>query len=207
MIAYIFRRLLLMVPTLIGIMLITFVVIQFVPGGPVERMVSLLTRGEHGGGVLGSGSEVSLNSGGSDRGGYRGRQGLDPKQIAALQKLYGFDRPAHERFLVMMGNYLRFEFGESYYHHRKVVDLVIDKLPVSISLGVWTFLLTYLVSIPLGICKAVRHGSHFDTATSTLILVGYSIPGFVLGIMLIVLFGGGSFWDIFPLRGLTSDNW
>lgn len=205
MLAYIARRLLLMVPTLIGVMLVTFVVIQFVPGGPVERMVSLLTRGEHGG-VLGGGSEVSPSDSGGG-GGYRGHKGLDPKQIEALKKLYGFDKPAHERFFLMMGNYLRFEFGESYYHHRQVVDLVIDKLPVSISLGMWTFFITYLVSIPLGIRKAVRHGSRFDTATSTLILIGYSIPGFVLGILLIVLFGGGSFWDLFPLRGLTSDNW
>ncbi|MBF0175282.1 MAG: microcin C ABC transporter permease YejB [Magnetococcales bacterium] len=196
MTAYILRRLLLMFPTLLGIMVLTFAVIQFVPGGPVEKMVSQLQNHPQG--------EVS---GSGQRGTYRGGEGLDPEQIRALKKLYGFDRPAPERFLHMMWNYLRFEFGDSYYHHRRVVDLVIDKLPVSISLGMWTFFLTYLISIPLGIRKAVRHGSRFDVATSTVIMVGYSIPGFVLGILLIVLFGGGSFWDVFPLRGLVSDNW
>ncbi|MBF0424989.1 MAG: microcin C ABC transporter permease YejB [Magnetococcales bacterium] len=196
MTAYIIRRLLLMLPTLFGVMVVTFIVIQFVPGGPVERMVSLLQNHPQG--------EVASSG---QRGPYRGGEGVDPEQIRALQKLYGFDRPAPERFLHMMGNYLRFEFGESYYHHRRVVDLVIDKLPVSISLGMWTFFLTYLISVPLGIRKAVRHGSRFDVATSTAVMVGYSVPGFVLGILLIVLFGGGSFWNLFPLRGLHSDNW
>ena len=207
MATYILRRLLLMIPTLFGIMALTFAVIQFVPGGPVERMISLLEQGAHGGaggGVMGGGSEVSGSSG---SGNYRGRRGLDPEQIEALNRLYGFDRPLHERFFRMMNNYLRFEFGESYYHHKKVADLVIEKLPVSISLGMWTFLLTYMVSIPLGIRKAVRHGSRFDTITSTIVLAGYSIPGFVLAILLIVLFGGGSFWDVFPMRGLVSENW
>ncbi|MBF0188117.1 MAG: microcin C ABC transporter permease YejB [Magnetococcales bacterium] len=198
--SYISRRLLLMIPTLFGIMAITFIIIQFVPGGPVERMVALMEQHQA--------DTAGESSGRSSSGpGYRGAQGLDPEQIKQLEKLYGFDKPLHERFLTMMGNYLMFEFGDSYYHHRSVVDLVVEKLPVSISLGLWTFFITYLVSIPLGIRKAVRHGSRFDTFTSTLILTGYSIPGFVLGIMLIVLFGGGSFWDLFPMRGLVSDNW
>ncbi|MBF0153893.1 MAG: microcin C ABC transporter permease YejB [Magnetococcales bacterium] len=196
MTSYVLRRLLLMLPTLLGIMILTFAVIQFVPGGPVERMMSLLQNHPQG--------EVASSG---QRGSYRGGEGLDAEQMRILQKLYGFDRPAPERFLLMMGNYLRFEFGESYYRHRRVVDLMIDKLPVSISLGMWTFFLTYFISIPLGIRKAVRHGSRFDVTTSTLIMVGYSIPGFVLGILLIVLLGGGSFWNVFPLRGLHSDNW
>ncbi|GAB0058906.1 Microcin C transport system permease protein [Candidatus Magnetaquicoccaceae bacterium FCR-1] len=199
--AYIARRLLLMIPTLFGIMALTFLVIQFVPGGPVEQMIAQMEAGAAGGH---GGGEVSGSAGG---GIYRGAKGLTHEQLTALNRLYGFDRPPVERFLLMMRNYLTFEFGESYYHHRKVVDLVIDKLPVSISLGMWTFVLTYLVSIPLGIRKAVRHGDRFDAVTSALILAGYSIPGFVLGVLLIVLFGGGSFFDLFPIRGLVSDNW
>ncbi|MBF0142771.1 MAG: microcin C ABC transporter permease YejB [Magnetococcales bacterium] len=200
MTAYIIRRLLLMIPTLLGVMAVTFLVIQFVPGGPVERMIAQLEKHDSG-----SGGETLAPAGNGAS--YRGGKGLDPAQIEALRRLYGFDKPAHERFATMIWNFLRFEFGESYYHHRRVVDLVIEKLPVSISLGVWSFLLTYLVSIPLGIRKAVRHGSRFDAWTSVLILAGYSIPGFVLGILLIVLFGGGSFWSVFPMRGLVSDNW
>lgn len=196
MLAYTLRRLLLMIPTLFGVMAVTFLVIQFVPGGPVERMIALLEHREGG-----------ESSGGSGAGAYRGAKGLDPEQVEALKKLYGFDQPAPVRFATMMGNYLRFEFGESYYHHRRVVDLVVEKLPVSISLGLWTFLLTYLISVPLGIRKAVRHGTRFDAVTSSVVLVGYSIPGFVLGILLLVLLGGGSFWNVFPLRGLVSDNW
>lgn len=196
MLVYILKRLLLMIPTLFGIMLITFLVTQFVPGGPVEQMVNQLS-GKGAVGEVSSGSE-SL---------YRGQQGLDPEIVAKLRSYYGFDKPAYERFVIMMGNYLRFDFGESYFHHKSVMELVADKLPVSISLGIWTFLITYLISIPLGIKKAIRDGSRFDTWTSTLILVGYAIPGFVLGITLLVLLGGGSFWDLFPLRGLVSDNW
>lgn len=195
--AYILRRLLLMIPTLFGIMAVTFAVIQFVPGGPVERMIAIMEKGS-------SGSEAASGSG---AGSYRGRKGLDPGQVEALRRLYGFDRPAHERFFLMVGNYLRFDFGESYYHHRGVAELLREKLPVSISLGLWSFFITYLVSIPLGIAKAVRHGSRFDALTSTLVLAGYSIPGFILGILLIVLFGGGSFWNLFPMRGLVSDHW
>lgn len=190
-----------MIPTLFGVMAVTFLVIQFVPGGPVERMVSLLENGHNlGGGEVAASTSVQTGS-------YRGSKGLDPEQVAQLRRLYGFDKPPMERFIAMMGNYLRFDFGDSYYYHRSVVDLVMEKLPVSISLGVWSFLLTYLISIPLGIRKAVRHQSRFDSWTSTVILTGYSIPGFVLGILLIVLFGGGSFWNVFPMRGLVSDYW
>jgi microcin C transport system permease protein len=194
---YILKRLLLMIPTLFGVMLITFAVTQFVPGGPVEQLVHQLQRGATEGGE--SASMV--------QGVYRGAQGLDEARLNEIRALYGFDRPAWERFVEMMGNYLRFDFGESYFRHQSVMDLIVSKLPVSISLGLWTFFLTYLISIPLGIAKAVRDGSPFDVATSTLVLVGYAIPGFVLGIALLVLFGGGSFWSVFPLRGLVSDNW
>jgi len=195
MTSYILRRLLLMIPTLFGIMLTTFVVTQFVPGGPVERMIAQL-EGRTSGGEVQAAHTI-----------YQGNKGLDQERIAQLTALYGFDRPPLERFLVMMKNYLVFDFGESYYHHRTVVDLVISKLPVSMSLGLWSFLIVYLTCIPLGIKKAMRDGSRFDVFTSSVILVGYAIPGFVLAIVMIVLFGGGSFWNIFPLRGLVSDNW
>lgn len=185
-----------MIPTLFGIMLITFTVTQFVPGGPVERMVAE---------IEGQGQEGGETGGGSSA--YRGHVGLDPERLASLERLYGFDQPPLNRFLTMMGNYIRFDFGESYYYQQKVVDLVVSRMPVSMSLGLWTFIIVYGVCIPLGIAKAVRDGSRFDMLTSTFILIGYAIPGFVLGITLIVLFGGGSFWSIFPLRGLVSDNW
>ncbi len=194
--AYILKRLLLMIPTLFGVMLITFAVTQFVPGGPVEQMVSQL----EGKGAVGEASSGT-------QGLYRGATGLDEEHIKEIQALYGFDKPVHQRFIDMMSNYITFEFGESYFHNKSVMELVVSKLPVSISLGVWTFFIVYLTCIPLGIAKAVRDGSGFDVVTSTLILVGYSIPGFVLGIALLVLFGGGSFFDVFPLRGLVSDNW
>ncbi|WP_303905466.1 microcin C ABC transporter permease YejB [Thiohalomonas denitrificans] len=196
MAAYILKRLLLMLPTLFGVMLITFVVIQFVPGGPVEQLVHQL-QGQAGGGEAAAGTQ----------GLYRGAQGLDQQRIAELQELYGFDKPPWERFVVMMGNYLTFDFGNSFFHPQSVIDLIISKLPVSISLGLWTFILTYSICIPLGIAKAVRDGTSFDVITSTIILIGYAIPGFVLGIALLVLLGGGSFLDLFPLRGLVSDNW
>jgi len=196
MAAYILRRILLMIPTLFGIMLTTFIVTQFVPGGPVERLIAQI-EGHAGGGGEVRGTPTL----------YQGAKGLDRDRIEKLKKLYGFDRPPLERFLVMMKNYLVFDFGESYYHHESVVDLVVSKLPVSMSLGLWSFLIVYLTCIPLGIKKAVRDGSRFDVFTSSVILVGYAIPGFVLAIVLIVLFGGGSFWNIFPLRGLVSDNW
>jgi microcin C transport system permease protein len=196
MFPYILKRLLLMIPTLFGVMVVTFAVTQFVPGGPVEQLVSEL-EGKHGVGEASSGTS----------GLYRGATGLDEEYLEEIRALYGFDKPVHERFIIMMKNYLQFDFGESYFHNETVVELVISKLPVSISLGVWSFLIVYLTCIPLGIVKAVRDGSTFDVVSSTLILVGYSIPGFVLGITLLVFFGGGSFFDIFPLRGLVSDNW
>lgn len=196
MFSYILKRLLLMIPTLFGVMLITFAVTQFVPGGPVEQLVSQL-EGKQGAGEASSGTS----------GLYRGATGLDEEYIEEIRAMYGFDKPVHERFFSMMKNYLSFDFGDSYFHNASVVDLVISKLPVSISLGVWSFLIVYSTCIPLGIAKAVRDGSTFDVVTSSLILIGYSIPGFVLGITLLVFFGGGSFFDIFPLRGLVSDNW
>ncbi|RWX52140.1 microcin C transport system permease protein [Candidatus Electrothrix marina] len=193
---YILKRFLLMIPTLFGVMFITFVITQFVPGGPVEKMMAQIEG-------RGAGGE----SGGGRSGLYQGKQGLDQERIDQLKKLYGFDKPPMQRFLSMMGSYLVFDFGDSYYHQKGVAQLVISKLPVSMSLGIWTFLIVYSVCIPLGIRKAVVDGSRFDVLTSTVILIGYAIPGFVLGILLIVLFGGGSFWNIFPLRGLVSDNW
>lgn len=199
--AYIVRRILLMIPTLFGIVLITFMVLQLVPGGPVERMISQLRAHEQAGEAGGMGA----TSGAVGLG--QRASGLEAEQIEFFRHLYGFDQPVHVRFYRWLVRLVSFDFGESYYHHRQVVDLVIEKLPVSISLGGWSFLLTYLTCIPLGIAKAVRHGSPFDSATSVVILVGYSIPGFVLGIFLIVLFGGGSFWSVFPLRGLTSEGW
>jgi microcin C transport system permease protein len=195
MIAYIAKRLLLMIPTLFGVLLLTFVVIQFVPGGPVEQTLQEIS-------AVSSGGE-----GNATAGGYRARQGVDPQRVAEIKALYGFDKPAHERFLHMLQGYASFDLGKSFFYHADVWTLVKSKLPVSISLGLWTFLLSYLISIPLGIAKAVRHGSAFDLSTSLLILGGYAIPGFVLGVLLLVLFGGGSFLQLFPLRGLTSDNW
>lgn len=197
MLAYIVKRILLMIPTLFGVMLITFSVTQFVPGGPVEKLISEMSgRGK--GGEDAAALTSSL---------YRGGSGLDQDRVAKLKELYGFDKPPVERFITMMKNYLVFDFGSSYYYHQRVVDLVVSRMPVSMSLGLWSFLIVYGICIPLGIAKAVRDGSRFDVITSTAILIGYAIPGFVLGIALIVLFGGGSFWDIFPLRGLVSDNW
>jgi microcin C transport system permease protein len=194
--AYILKRLLLMIPTLFGVMLVTFTVTQFVPGGPVEQLIEQLQgAGSHG---EATGTTLRL---------YRGDAGLDEERLEELKALYGFDKPAYQRFLEMIGNYATFDLGESYYHQRSVMALIISKLPVSISLGMWTFFIVYLTCIPLGIAKAVRDGTPFDIASSTVILVGYAIPGFVLGIVLLVLFGGGSFWDVFPLRGLVSDNW
>jgi microcin C transport system permease protein len=194
MLAYIVKRVLLMIPTLLGILTITFAVMQFVPGGPVEQMLQEM-RGR------GQAGEVAT----SDNT-YRGRQGVDPAKLEEIRKLYGFDQPAHVRFWEMLKRFARFDLGTSYFHHKSVWELVKEKLPVSISLGLWTFFISYLVSIPLGIAKAVRHGSRFDLVTSTAILAGYAIPSFVLGVVLLVLFGGGSFWQLFPLRGLTSDG-
>ena len=195
--AYILKRLLLMIPTLFGVMLITFVVTQFVPGGPVEQLVHQLQK-QGGAGEASSGGQALI---------YRGGSGLDQERLKEIKALYGFDKPAPERFWEMMKNYVSFDLGDSYFHHRSVMELIVSKLPVSISLGLWTFFIVYLTCIPLGIAKAVRDGSRFDVISSTIILVGYAIPSFVLAIALVVLFGGGSFWDVFPLRGLVSDNW
>lgn len=186
-----------MIPTLIGVMLVTFIVTQFVPGGPVEQLISQL-EGSHG-----NAGEVSSSASGL----YTGDRGLEKEHIDKLNELYGFDKPAYERFVDMMLRFAQFDLGESYFHNKSVVELIISKLPVSISLGVWSFLIVYLTCIPLGIKKAVKDGSKFDVISSTVILIGYAIPGFILGIALLVLFGGGSFLDIFPLKGLTSDNW
>jgi microcin C transport system permease protein len=190
MLNYILKRLLLMVPTLFGALTITFVVIQFVPGGPIEQLLAEQRASQKGEG-----------------GAYKAGRDSDAKQIAELKKLYGFDKPAHVRYVEMLGSFLRFDLGRSFLQNKPVWDLIKDKLPVSISLGVWTFVVSYLISIPLGIAKAVREGSRFDALTSLLVLVGYAIPGFVLGVLLIVLFAGGTFFEWFPLRGLTSDNW
>jgi microcin C transport system permease protein len=188
-----------MIPTLIGVLTLTFAVVQFVPGGPVEQMV-LELKGRGGAGV-GAGESTG---GGST---YRGRQGIDEKNLAEIKALYGFDKPPIERYFSMLARFAQFDLGKSYYQHQSVWDLVISKLPVSISIGLWTFFITYLISIPLGISKAIRDGTRFDTVSSLLILIGYAIPGFVLGILLLVIFGGGTFLQIFPLRGLVSDNW
>ena len=191
---YILKRLLLMIPTLLGVLLVTFVVVQFVPGGPVEQMVAEL----HG---RDSGGDRAVSSGA----GYGGRKGIDEKRIEEIRQLYGFDKPAPERFIQMLGQFARMDLGTSFYQHKDVWELVKEKMPVSISLGLWTFFISYLVAVPLGIAKAVRAGSRFDLLTTLIILVGYAIPGFVLGVALLVIFGGQLQW--FPLRGLTSSNW
>ncbi len=213
MATYIFKRLLLMLPTLFGILLISFVIVQFVPGGPVERMIAQLqghgveATARFGGGSAGDamGASAQSSSGGGNSQ-YRGAQGLDPEFIKELEALYGFDKPAHERFFIMVKNYLRFDLGTSYYRDIGVLDLVLEKMPVSISLGLWSTLIIYLISIPLGIKKAVRDGSHFDIWTSAAVFVGYAIPSFMFAILLIVVFAGGRYFDLFPLRGLLSDN-
>jgi microcin C transport system permease protein len=212
MAAYIIRRLLLMIPTLFGIMAVSFIVIQFAPGGPVEQVIARLS-GQGGGAmerVSGGGSDLGMQfdtSGGGAESRYRGAQGLDPAFIAQLEKQFGFDKPPLERFFTMLWNYIRFDFGESYFRDISVIDLILEKMPVSISLGVWLTLISYAISIPLGIRKAVKDGSPFDIWTSGVIIVGYAIPGFLFAILLMVLFAGGSFFDWFPLRGLTSENW
>lgn len=191
---YTLKRLLLMIPTLLGVLLLTFVVVQFVPGGPVEQMVAQLQGRD-------SGGEGSASAGA----GYRGRQGVDAKRIEEIKALYGFDKPASERFWMMLSQFARFDLGQSFYQPKSVWELVREKLPVSVSLGLWTFFLSYLISVPLGIAKAVRAGTRFDTLSSLVVLIGYAIPGFVLGVALLVIFGGQLQW--FPLRGLTSSNW
>ncbi|MGG5870893.1 microcin C ABC transporter permease YejB [Pseudomonas peli] len=202
MLAYIFRRLLLIIPTLFGILLINFIIIQAAPGGPVEQMIAKL-EGFDGATsrIAGGGAEVSVA--GSN---YRGAQGLDPDLVAEIERMYGFDKSAPERFWLMLKSYAQLDFGSSFFRDAEVIDLIIEKMPVSISLGLWSTLIMYLVSIPLGIAKATRHGSAFDVWTSSMIIVGYAIPAFLFAILLIVLFAGGSYWDWFPLRGLTSNN-
>ena len=192
MFAYILKRLLLMIPTLFGVLLLTFVVIQFVPGGPVEQYLAEAKAGA-GGGAEGGGMS------------YRGAQGIDQKRLDEIKALYGFDKPPAARFVQMLGQFARFDLGKSFFQNKSVWQLVKEKLPVSISLGLWTFFISYLIAVPLGIAKAVRAGSRFDMVTTLIILVGYAIPGFVLGVALLVIFGGQLAW--FPLRGLTSANW
>ncbi|HVM83990.1 MAG TPA: microcin C ABC transporter permease YejB [Candidatus Binatia bacterium] len=216
MLAYIVRRLLLMIPTLFGIMVINFLIIQAAPGGPVEQMIQKIkgtgvsaTERVSGGGseLLSARSQTTQSAGQGGSKIYRGAQGLDPQLIKRLEHMYGFDKPLPERFAMMMSNFLRFDFGNSYTSGRPVVDLILEKLPVSISLGLWTTLLTYLVCIPLGIAKAVRDGTPYDVWTSTVIIAGSAIPSFLFAILLIVLFAGSSYFHWFPLRGLTSENW
>ena len=194
--SYVLKRLLLMIPTLFGVLLITFIVIQVVPGGPVEQMVAQFQGFEAGG-----------EGPGAAQAGYRGRQGVDAVRVEEIKKLYGFDKPPHERFIQMIGQFARFDLGRSFYHNKDVAQLMLEKLPVSISLGMWTFILIYLISVPLGIMKAVRAGTRFDTATTFVVLLGYSIPSFVLGVVLLVYFAGGTYVQWFPLRGITSTNW
>lgn len=213
MAAYILKRLLLIIPTIFGILLVSFIIIQFVPGGPVEKMIAELQG--HGssatarisGGSGDSGSVATSNVATGQSSQYRGAQGLDPEFIKELEKLYGFDKPAYERFSIMLRNYITFNLGESYYRDRSVYELILEKMPVSISLGLWSTLIIYLISIPLGIRKAVTDGSAFDTWTSAAVFFGYAIPSFMFAILLIVVFAGGRYFNIFPLRGLTSENW
>ena len=203
--AYILKRLLLMIPTILGVMLLTFLIVQFVPGGPIEQIIAQLENPNESGSRLdGSGSENVANNDSNSK--YRGAEGLDPEFIKKLEVQFGFDKPPLERFLTMVWNYLRFDFGDSYFSGRPVISLILEKMPVSISLGLWLTLVSYLISIPLGIRKAVKDGSTFDVWTSAVIIVGYAIPNFIFAIILIVLFAGGSYYDWFPLRGLTSDN-
>tara|TARA_R110002110_G_scaffold112791_2_gene280198 strand:+ start:2786 stop:3895 length:1110 start_codon:yes stop_codon:yes gene_type:complete len=214
MLAYIVRRLALMIPTLLGIMIINFAIVQLAPGGPIEQIIAEVTGTDAGttGRISGGGSEISGGSASAAASastadsGYRGAQGLDPEFIKDLERQFGFDKPLHERFLKMMGDFIVFDFGTSFFRDETVIDLVLSKMPVSISLGLWTTLIVYLVCIPLGIRKAVKDGTRFDVWTTTLLTIGFAIPSFVMAILLIVLFSGGSFFDIFPLRGLTSEN-
>ena len=213
--AYILRRLLLIIPTMLGIMAISFAVVQFAPGGPVERVIAQLTGSDvsatariSGGGGDFAGVSANQQAGGDVvNSKYRGAQGLDPEFIKRLEKQFGFDKPWYQRFGLMLWNYARFDFGDSYFRDISVLKLVAEKMPVSISLGLWMTLISYGISIPLGIRKAIQDGTRFDSWTSAVIVVGYALPGFLVAILLIILFAGGSFLDLFPLRGLTSDNW
>ena len=216
MLAYIIRRLLLVIPTLFVIILLNFVFVQFAPGGPVEqaiaqiqgRAVDATARISGGGGEQSPGAQRDqTQSRGDSASKYRGARGLDPQLVKELERQFGFDKPAPERFWQMLKNYLKFDFGQSFYQNRSVIDLVVEKMPVSISIGIWTTLLVYGISIPLGIAKAVRDGENFDVWTSAIVIVGNAIPAFLFAILLVVLFAGGSFFNIFPLRGLVSPNW
>jgi microcin C transport system permease protein len=218
MATYILRRLMLMIPTLLGIMLINFFIVQLAPGGPVEQMIArakgqgVEATARFGATAQGDTMQTNMNldakfSGGDMSGKYRGAQGLDPEFIKDLEKQFGFDKPMHERLWLMLKSYAAFDFGHSYFRDTKVIELIKEKLPVSISLGLWTTLLIYLISIPLGIRKAVRDGSSFDVWTSAVVLVGYAIPSFLFAVFMIVLFAGGRYFDWFPLRGIVSDNW
>jgi len=214
MLAYIARRLLLVVPTLLGIMIINFVIVQAAPGGPVEQMLAQISgqavdatariSGDDGDAVALSDTSLDGASNGDSK--YRGSRGLEPELVAEIEKLYGFDKPPLERFIKMMGDYARFDFGESFFRDQTVVSLVVEKMPVSVSLGLWTTLLVYLISIPLGIKKAVRDGSKFDVWSSAVVIIGNAIPSFLFAILLVVVFAGGTFYDWFPLRGLTSEG-
>ena len=211
---YLLKRLLLMIPTLLGIMLFSFIIIQFVPGGPVERMIAQLqghgveATARFGGGGGGADMAVGAASQSTGQTGkYRGSQGLDPEFVAELEAMYGFDKPTHERFFQMVKNYSQFDLGQSYYRDVSVIDLVLEKMPVSISLGLWSTLIIYLISIPLGIKKAVKDGQRFDIWTSAAVFIGYAIPSFMFAILLIIVFAGGRYFDLFPLRGLVSDGW
>ncbi|MBM4243026.1 MAG: microcin C ABC transporter permease YejB [Deltaproteobacteria bacterium] len=216
MAAYVLRRILLLIPTLVGIMVLNFVIINAAPGGPVEQVlarvkgtaVQATARIGGGGSEVGGGSaQKPIESAGGSGSTYHGARGIDPAFIKELERQFGFDKPAHERFFLMMKSFLRFDFGNSFFRDRSVVSLVVDKMPVSISLGVWTTLLVYLISIPLGIAKAVRDGSRFDVWTSGAVILGNAIPSFLFAILLIVVFAGGRYLDWFPLRGLVSDDW
>ncbi|MEO1191751.1 MAG: microcin C ABC transporter permease YejB [Pseudomonadota bacterium] len=212
MLTYLIRRLFLVVPTLFGIMLINFMIVQAAPGGPIEQAIADLS------GLGGQATDTITRAGGdileqppagedSITSGYRGRQGLLPEYIAELEKQYGFDKPLWERFFIMMGDYLTLDFGDSFFRDQGVMELVIDKLPVSLSLGIWTTLIVYLVSIPLGIAKAVRDGTRFDVWSSALLAIGTAVPSYLFAVFLLVLLAGGSYLQIFPLGGLVSDNW
>ena len=211
MISYFLRRLILIIPTLFGIILLNFVIIQFAPGGPVESTIARLQGIDVGAtervsGGINDGLD-SQNNFISSNNTYVGAQGLDPSIIAEIEKMYGFDKPAHIRFFKMIKNYLIFDFGDSFFQDRKVIDIVLEKLPVSISLGLWTTLLIYLISIPLGIYKAVNDGKKFDIWSSVVVIIGNAIPSFLFALLLIIIFAGGRYFDIFPLRGIISENW
>lgn len=207
---YIVKRLILLIPTLLGVITINFIIVQFAPGGPVEQIIAQVTMGTtsttssiSGGGDSGVQSDMASSTAGQELGSY----GLDPALIADLERQFGFDKPAHERFIDMVVNYLQFDFGTSFFQDRPVLELILERMPVSISLGLWSLLIIYGISIPLGVAKAVSDGSRFDVWTSTVIFVGYAIPGFLFAVLLIVLFASGNYLDIFPLRGLVSQNW